>query len=110
MSNYMLMLRGNWREWDGLSAENMQKIMESYGDWVTSLKKEGRYKSGAALSEKSRLIKGDNVIDGPYAETKEAITGYFLIEADSHDQAVTIARGCPALRHGETVEVIELGS
>jgi hypothetical protein len=45
------------------------------------------------------------VTDGPYAETKEIIGGYFLIEAASEDEAVSIATGCPGLKRGGKVAV-----
>jgi hypothetical protein len=43
--------------------------------------------------------------DGPYAETKEALTGYYLIEAEDLEEAVAIAQNCPGLPHGVKVEV-----
>ena len=43
--------------------------------------------------------------DGPFAESKEAIAGFFLIRANSLEQAVEVARGCPGLEFGQTVEV-----
>jgi hypothetical protein len=45
------------------------------------------------------------VTDGPFAESKEAIAGFFIIRADSLEQAVEIADGCPGLEFGQTVEV-----
>ena len=43
--------------------------------------------------------------DGPFAESKEAIGGYFLLQADDLDEAVAVAKQCPALEYGSTVEV-----
>jgi hypothetical protein len=48
---------------------------------------------------------GRVVKDGPFAEAKEAVAGYVMVKAGSLDQAVEIARGCPGLRVGTTVEV-----
>ena len=109
--DFMVMLRGSWKDWNRLGPEEMQRILEQYGAWVESLKAQGRFKGGHALNHRSKLIRGEDgaLVDGPYAETKEALTGYFLIAAASHDEAVEIARGCPALSHGESVEVIPLG-
>ena len=44
-------------------------------------------------------------MDGPFAESKEAIAGFFIIRADSLEEAVEVARGCPGLEFGQTVEV-----
>ena len=50
------------------------------------------------------------VTDGPFAESKEAIAGFFMIQADSLEQAVEIAKGCPGLGYGQTVEVRAMAS
>jgi hypothetical protein len=114
MANYMIMLRGSTKEWKNLGADQTQRLMEKYTAWVETLKSERKFKGGAPLTERSRMIKSEDgkvsVVDGPYSETKEAVTGYFLIEASTHDEATEIARGCPALLHGESVEVTELGT
>jgi hypothetical protein len=53
-----------------------------------------------------KMREGRNpVTDGPFMESKEAIAGFFLIRADSLEQAVEMARGCPGLEFGQTVEV-----
>jgi hypothetical protein len=114
MPNYIVMLRGNTQEWKNLGADETQRLMEKYVTWVERLKSEKRFHGGSALTSKSKMLRADNgkvaVIDGPYAETKEAVTGYFIIEAETHDQATEIATCCPALLHGESVEVTELGT
>jgi hypothetical protein len=48
---------------------------------------------------------GRNVTDGPFAESKEAVGGYFLVNVAGEEEAVSIARGCPLLDHGWSVEV-----
>ncbi len=48
---------------------------------------------------------GRTVVDGPFAESKEAIGGYFMVQADTLEEAVAIARECPGLAHGIKVEV-----
>lgn len=49
------------------------------------------------------------VLDGPFAESKEAIAGFLIIRANSFEQAVKIANGCPGLEFGQTVEVRAIG-
>jgi hypothetical protein len=85
--------------------------MEKYYSFVNRLKREGRFKGGSALKQggaELRSEKGIVVVDGPFAETKEALNGYFIFEAQNYDEAIAIARECPALTHGERVEVFEL--
>jgi hypothetical protein len=112
MKKYAVILRGSFQDWNNLAPEETQKVMENYGQWVSRLKSENRYTMGNALTEKSRMLKSDGgttkIIDGPYAETKEAVTGFFLIEAKNHSEAVELSKDCPALTHGDSVEVIEL--
>jgi len=60
------------------------------------------------LERTGKIVSGKNgriVADGPFAESKEAIGGYFLLQVDDLDEAVEIAKDCPALEYGSTVEV-----
>ena len=65
-------------------------------------------KAGELSGEEGKIVSGKNgkiVSDGPFAESKEAIGGYFLLKVDSLDEAVTIAQQCPGLSYGIRVEV-----
>ena len=107
----MIVLYGPSAMWDKFSQAEQSQILEKYYAWVAKLKGENRFKSGSELSRSARELKnvgGCIVVDGPFAETKEALTGYFMIEAESIDEAAEIAKGCPALGHGETVQVYEI--
>lgn len=55
-----------------------------------------------------RAVDGE-IVDSPFVETKEVLTGLFVVEAADLDAATAIARGCPALGHGEIVEVRPIG-
>ena len=50
------------------------------------------------------------VVDGPYVETKEAVVGFYLVEADDYDAATKLAEGCPCVEYGGTVELRECDS
>jgi hypothetical protein len=113
MSEFMLVMKGDSKSWEGMGAEEKQRIMEKYYAFVNRLKRENRFKGGSALKHDGvelRSEKGLIVVDGPFSETKEAFNGYFIFEAEDKNEAVTIARECPALTHGEKVEVFELTS
>ncbi|HEY8272876.1 MAG TPA: YciI family protein [Pseudobdellovibrionaceae bacterium] len=113
MNEYMLVMKGDYRSWSSVSADEKQRIMEKYYAYVNRLKREDRFKGGSALKHggvQLRSEKGIVVVDGPFAETKETFNGYFIFEAQNYDEAVSIARECPALTHGEVVEVFELTS
>jgi hypothetical protein len=106
-SEYLLLFRGS--KWDrSLSPAELQKTMAAFVGWFERLSAEGTVKAGQPLMDDSRIVSGKNgriVADGPFAESKEAIGGYFIVNADSFDEAVTIAQGCPILEHGTVVEV-----
>ena len=88
--------------------------MDRYRAWVGELNEKEIFVGGSSLTDDSKLLSAKNdeiqVLDAPYAETKECLTGYFIVKAKDYDAAVEIARGCPALTHNDTVEVIFHGN
>jgi len=104
---YLLLFRGNG--WDqSLSPAELQKTMSSFLSWFERLNAQGILKAGQPLMDEARIVSGKNgrtVADGPFAESKEAVGGYFLIRAESFADAVAIAKECPLLEHGTAVEV-----
>jgi len=106
-SDYLLMFRGT--DWDkGLSPEEIQTVMNQLMAWLGGLNRQGMVKAGQPLGEAGRTIsgkKGRTVADGPFAESKEAVGGYLIVQAKDLDEAVAIARSYPCLDYGATVEV-----
>jgi hypothetical protein len=106
-SEYLLLFRGS--DWDrSLSPAELQTTMASFLAWFERLNANGTLKVGQPLMDEARIVSGKNgrtVADGPFAESKEAVGGYFLIQAGSLDDAVAIAQQCPMLEHGTVVEV-----
>ena len=109
-SEYLFLFRGtDWHQ--SLSAEEIQKKLERFSVWFERLRREGKVKTGLPLVHKGKIVTGTNaVMDGPFAESKEAIAGFFIIQADSFEEAVETAKGCPGLDYGQTVEVRPIGS
>ena len=103
----MLLFRGP--HWDqGLSTDELQKTMDDVMAWFEGLNQRGTVKGAQPLSAQGRTISGANgrfVVDGPFTETKEAVGGYLVLQADSFEEAVEVARTNPALRYGVSVEV-----
>ena len=104
---YLLLFRG--AHWDkGLSPEEIQKVAGEFMAWFERLTKEGKARTGQPLEREGKIVsgkKGRSVSDGPFAESKEAIGGYFLLQVKDIDEAVQIAQQCPILDYGSTVEV-----
>jgi hypothetical protein len=106
-NGYMLIFRGNdWHK--GLSPEEMQRVANDWMAWFKRLTEQGKAVAGNPLAPEGKIVSGKNgrvVADGPFAESKEAIGGYFLLKVDSLDEAVAIAQQCPGLPHGAKIEV-----
>jgi len=106
-NQYLLLFTGNeW--WNKLSAEQIQEVIDQSKEWYGKLAAAGKVKASQALAREGATISGKNprvVTDGPFAESKEALGGYLLLEADSLDEVIAIAKECPSLRQGTTIEV-----
>src|SRR5215211_126095 len=103
---YMLLFRGNdWTK--SLSPEEKQKVTDQWMAWFRGLMDQGKAIAGNPLEPEGKIVSGKNrvVSDGPFAESKEAIGGYFLLDVPSFDDALAIARECPGLPYGVQVEV-----
>lgn len=112
MPEFMVVLRGSDPELKRVAQDDASQIMERYYAWVDRLKQEKRYLGGSPFREGSKLLSGKRdfvvIMDGPYSKNGESLTGYFVLAAKDFAEAVDVAKSCPALTHGETVEVIEL--
>jgi hypothetical protein len=105
-SGYMLLFVGmDWQK--GLSPEQTQKVSEEWMAWFKRLTEEGKAVAGHPLGVEGKSVSGKNriVTDGPFAETKEAIGGYFMLDVGTIEEAVAIAQQCPGLPYGAKVEV-----
>ena len=104
-SEYLLLFRNTgWHK--SLSPEEIQQNMARFTAWFEQLSNEGRFNGGHPLEHDGKIVARKNVVtDGPFAESKEAIAGFFIIRADSLEQAVEVAKDCPGLEYGQTVEV-----
>ena len=105
-SQYLLLFRGtNWHR--ELSAQEIQEIMGRTNAWFDRLSREGKSKAAQPLEGEGMTIsyKNGSVADGPFAESKESIGGYLLLEVGNFDEAMAIARENPMIPYGLTVEV-----
>lgn len=108
MSEFTYLFRG--RLTSG-SPEEMQKQFEKWVVWFKELGAKGLLKDpGHPLEHTGKVVKGKQrtVTDGPYAELKDVVGGYIVIEADDLDHAVEISKGCPILEVGGSVEVRQI--
>ena len=88
------------------SDEQMQAAMMQWQSWIKAIAAKGNYSGTNRLLPEGKTLKPNNVItDGPYAEAKEMVGGYLIITAGSLDEAVEMAKLCPNLIFGGSVEV-----
>ncbi len=111
MSQFMLFIR-NGDEPNELSPEQIQQAIQRFSAWARKLREQGRLVAAEKLKDNEGLLlrtrNGQIVVDGPFAETKETIGGYFIVEAGTRDEAVELTRECPALSNGGIVELREI--
>jgi hypothetical protein len=105
MSDYLYIFRGS--DTQTLSPEAMQTHMQKWMAWMKDLTAKGHFKSGEPLDKQGKVLRGRNktVTDGPYAEAKDLVGGYLLVQAKDLDQAVELSRGCPIFERDGSVEV-----
>jgi len=109
MSEFVLLYRNTLEaRRDSHSPEKAQQTMKKWRTWFDDMTRKGCLKNiGQPLDDAGKVVGGKTkmVTDGPYAETKDVIGGYSLIEAGSLDEAAKIAAGCPIIENGGSVEV-----
>jgi hypothetical protein len=106
MAAFMLLFRGAAPRND--SPEQLQQQMKKWMDWFDGLTRAGAYKGqGAPLEQGGKVVRGARkaVSDGPYAEAKDLVGGYAIVEAANVEAAVELARGCPIFEREGAVEV-----
>lgn len=108
---YLLMCCFAEDRWERIPKPERDAIMQEYGAWIQGIERSGHHVATAKLRPSStattiRAKDGKPVItDGPFAETKEQLGGYHLIECKGLDEAIAIAGRIPTLRVGGTIEV-----
>ncbi len=109
MAKYMFVYRGG----DGdKSPEEMQETIGLWLKWIGKAMEGGwMVAPGEALKPEGQVVQSDkSVTDGPFAESKELVGGFSIVEADSLAAASELAKGCPGLLDGGTVEVREVAN
>jgi hypothetical protein len=107
---YLLLIYGNEAHWGTMSESEQNKVMQEYMDYSKSLAQSGHMRGGNELNMVSTAKtvrvrdKQELITDGPFAETKEQLGGYYLVEAKDIDEALKLAARIPSARWG-SIEV-----
>lgn len=92
------------------SPQQMEETMGKWFAWINKLAQAGKYDSGEALLPTGKVLKGShkNITDGPFTEGKEIIGGYFIVNANDYDEAVSLCEDYPDYATGGTVIVRQI--
>ena len=102
-SEYLLLSRGHWDP--AKSKEELQSVIDSFYVWYERLVANGTFKRGHRLGVSAKRVTRTGITDGPFAESKEIIGGYWFIVAHSLEEAARIASQNPCLAGGLSYEI-----
>jgi hypothetical protein len=106
MAKFLFVYRNSSDLRNKMSPEEMQQQMQKWQKWITEgLEKGWMLDPGDALGLEGRVVGAKVVKDGPFVESKEIVGGFSIIQADNIDATVQLAKGCPHISVGGTVEV-----
>jgi hypothetical protein len=110
MKDFLFVYRNDYKNQPAASPEEMQAVTKKWMDWMGGVAAQNKLVShGNRLGSEGRVVRPGNVVtDGPYTEIKELIGGYSIVKAESYDEAVEIAKGCPIFEVGGNVEVRDI--
>jgi len=107
MNQYLLILRADPSVFHQMSPQQMQQTFAKYRDWRVRLAEAGRVTAGHKLEDTTgRVLRAGGeaaemrITDGPFAESKELIGGFFILSAETYEGAVELCRDCPHLEFG----------
>lgn len=108
-TSYMMIFRESAPDiYSSMSQQQRDDLADAWNSWYDGLAATGKVQHGHPLKPEGRVIsgaRGERVVDGPFAEAKEAIGGYFLLTVADLDEATEIAQRCPSLPLGMQVEL-----
>jgi hypothetical protein len=108
---YMLLVYGDEKKWMGLSEAERDAVFAECTVYGDELRKSGHFLAGSPLERTAtartiRRSDGKSIItDGPFAETREVLAGYHLVECKDLAEAVAIGEGFPGIKYGMAIEV-----
>ena len=110
MKEYLLVFRSSPDTGAPRHPEEMAKNMESWKNWIGSIAQQGKFIGGQPLMGDGRVMsqKGAHITDAPFAEGKEVLNGYLIINAADYNEAVSLSQACPIFEDNGTVEVREI--
>lgn len=110
MKEFMFIFIGADYQQLGLSPDDIQNLMGKWFAWIDELKAKDLYIEGRPLSPAAKTLRGPSAVvtDGPFAEIKDIVGGYFIVKANSLAEAAELSKDFPDFHLGGSVEVREV--
>ncbi len=110
MKDFLLVYRNDYKALPQPTPEQQQAEMKKWMDWLGGIAAQNKLTAaGSPLTSTGKVIKPNNVVtNGPYTEIKELIGGYSVIKANTYEDAIELAKGCPIFESGGNVEIREV--
>jgi hypothetical protein len=113
MPDFLLLLHRSASAPPALPPEQASAITKDYVSWTEGMRAAGRVKAGEKLTfDAGRVMRASGgrtmTTDGPFAESKELLGGFFLVTARDYDEACDIAQSCPHFKYGGSIEVRQI--
>lgn len=106
MKDFVLLFRQPSYDTSNATQEEQQALVKKWNDWIGGIAAQGKIKNGMRLALDGKVLKaGGLVTDGPFVEIRERLGSFIVIQADSLEEATTLAHGCPALDADGSVEI-----
>jgi hypothetical protein len=107
MAKFLFVYRSSRDSRSSMTPEEMQRILQKWQTWIAEgFEKGWMLDAGDGLRQEGRVVNAQQLItDGPFVESKEIVGGFSIVQAETLDAAAELARGCPVLMRGGTVEV-----
>jgi hypothetical protein len=102
-NEYLVISRGQWDA--GASKEEVQRAIDGFYKWFERNRELGRMRPGSRLAQEGKVVSRFSITDGPFAETKELVGGFWFIVAGSLDEAAALAAENPCMAFGLTYEI-----
>lgn len=110
MKDYLFVFRSDHGNMPEVTPDEARAETKRWMDWIGGIAAQNKLVDrGNRLDSSGKVLKGGGVVtNGPFIEIKESIGGYTLVKAESYDEAVELAKGCPILTAGGNVEIREI--
>jgi hypothetical protein len=106
VAKFLFVYRGAGETVAQMTPEEMQQHLQRWEKWIgEGIEKGWMLDPGDGLTKEGRVVSAKVVTDGPFVESKEVVGGFSIVQAETIDAAARLAKGCPGVTVGGTVEV-----